>query len=141
MRVTISIVSIVIGFGLTACSAVPGDPGFAGHPLDCAVGFMHADCQPGTAGYQAIENSRAAAQAQTANDDAYCRSLGVSPGSDGYVQCRMNLDNQRMANKRAVVSAILARPTPQPPSLPQTTHCTYGGTTIGGNTSGMMTCN
>src|ERR1700737_2887294 len=36
---------------LAACSSVPGDPGFANHPLDCAMGFRHADCNPGTAGY------------------------------------------------------------------------------------------
>ena len=31
------------------------------------------------------------------NDDATCRSYGVAPGSPGYVQCRMNLENNRAA--------------------------------------------
>lgn len=36
---------------LSACSNVPNDPGFANHPLDCAMGVQHADCSPGTSGY------------------------------------------------------------------------------------------
>jgi hypothetical protein len=47
-----------------------------------------------------------AAQASMA-DDAQCASYGARPGSDAYVQCRMNLDNQRGANRRAAVGAFL----------------------------------
>jgi hypothetical protein len=35
------------------------------------------------------------ARAQAANDDAVCRSYGAAPGSQVYVQCRMNQSNQR----------------------------------------------
>src|SRR5262249_10292122 len=35
-----------------------------------------------------------------ANDDARCQSYGVSPGSPGYVQCRMNMDNLRAQNEQ-----------------------------------------
>ena len=34
---------------LCGCSSV--GPGFANHPLDCAIGVKWADCLPGTAGY------------------------------------------------------------------------------------------
>jgi hypothetical protein len=43
----------------------------------------------------------------SASDDAQCASYGAKPGSDVYVQCRMNLDNQRGANQRAAVGAFL----------------------------------
>ncbi len=35
-----------------ACSTV--GPGFANHPLDCAIGMPWADCLPGTPGYYAV---------------------------------------------------------------------------------------
>jgi hypothetical protein len=47
-----------------------------------------------------------AAEAAT-SDDAQCSSYGARPGSDAYVQCRMNLDNQRQINRRAAVGAFL----------------------------------
>jgi hypothetical protein len=47
------------------------------------------------------------AQAQAANDDAQCRSYGVEPGSQMYVQCRMNLDNQRAQLRNAVAAQIV----------------------------------
>ena len=33
------IVLLLAGAGLAACSSAPGEPGFAGHPLDCGLGF------------------------------------------------------------------------------------------------------
>jgi len=51
----------------------------------------------GCANYEAQqrrEEERARAQVRMA-DDLQCRSDGVEPGSLGYAQCRMNLDNQR----------------------------------------------
>ena len=42
-------------------------------------------------------DAAAEAQQRAANDDAQCRSNGVSPGSQGYLECRMNLDNQHAA--------------------------------------------
>ena len=35
---------------LTGC-AENGEIGFKNHPLDCALGYAHSDCLPGTAGY------------------------------------------------------------------------------------------
>ena len=52
-----------------------------------------------------------------------CRSYGFQPGSDGYGQCRMNLDNQRAqmaaaAAPRVVVPFVLPQgPTYVPPRL------------------------
>ena len=66
---------------------------------------------PGCAAYQQrqLEQAQAQAAAQAANDDAQCRSYGAERGSSVYVQCRMNLDNQRAqvaANDRAIVDSI-----------------------------------
>jgi hypothetical protein len=36
---------------------------------------------------------------RVAADDRQCQSYGVQPGSPAYVQCRMNLDNNRAAVK------------------------------------------
>jgi hypothetical protein len=30
-----------------------------------------------------------------ATDNIICQSYGVAPGTQGYIQCRMNLDNNR----------------------------------------------
>ena len=62
----------------------------------------------GCAQYEAQQRAQAAAQAkaQIASDDAQCRSYGVMPGSPGYVQCRMNLDNQH-AEAAQQATAIL----------------------------------
>jgi hypothetical protein len=43
---------------------------------------------------------QANARAVAAQDDATCRSYGASPGSAVYVQCRMNISNQRAAAER-----------------------------------------
>ena len=65
--------------------------------LHCtAVGLLSATLI-GCAEYEAQqrrEEDRARAQVRMA-DDVQCRSAGVEPGSPGYAQCRMNLDNQR----------------------------------------------
>ena len=65
--------------------------------LHCtAVGLLSATLI-GCANYEAQqrrEEERARAQVRMA-DDLQCRSDGVEPGSPGYAQCRMNLDNQR----------------------------------------------
>jgi len=50
----------------------------------------------GCAQYDAARqaNLAAAAPAQTAADDANCRSSGAQPGSPQYEDCRKRLDNQ-----------------------------------------------
>ena len=61
--------------------------GCANHPIDCAVGFHHGDCLPGTAGYD-DPNKFAAA------DDKQCQSYGLKPGSQPYADCRIQLSGQ-----------------------------------------------
>jgi len=61
--------------------------GCANHPLDCAVGFTHADCLPGTAGYQDADKFGDA-------DDKQCKSYGLQPGSGAYSDCRIKLSAQ-----------------------------------------------
>jgi hypothetical protein len=63
------------------------------------------------AGCAEYEQQQAAAQA--ASDDAQCRSYGAAPGSQAYIQCRMNIDNQRAQMRAAFIGAVLA-PRQQP---------------------------
>jgi hypothetical protein len=80
---------------LSGCSKVRDDPGFAHHPFDCRLGIPHDDCLPGTAGYRGDAQQQAAAQQRATNEDAQCRSYGIPPESPGYIQCRINVYNQR----------------------------------------------
>ena len=70
--------------------------GCANHPLDCATGFIAwDDCLPGTKGYeirqQSLKNLSDARAGKDSMDDAKCRSYGAEPGSDAYVNCRVQL--------------------------------------------------
>lgn len=47
--------------------------------------------------------------AEAAGDDATCRSYGTAPGSPNYVQCRMNLENNRAQLRATAVGAMLRR--------------------------------
>jgi primosomal replication protein N len=72
------------------------------------AGSLLAGCAQYEAQQQAQANAQA--QAQAAGDDAQCQSYGVMPGSPGYVQCRMNLDNQRAAafqQRQAILGAYI----------------------------------
>jgi hypothetical protein len=59
----------------------------ANHPVDCAVGFHHADCLPGTAGYDSPDKFSVV-------DDKQCQSYGLKPGTDAYANCRIKLSGQ-----------------------------------------------
>jgi len=61
--------------------------GCANHPIDCAVGFHHADCLPGTAGYDDPDKF-------AATDDNACQSYGLKPGTTEYADCRIKLRGQ-----------------------------------------------
>jgi hypothetical protein len=81
---------------------------------DCVFGIRSDGCAPGTVGYQQAQEAQAQAAAAVANDDARCRSYGVEPGSPGYAQCRMNMDNLRAQDeqqRRALaVQYLMAHP-------------------------------
>lgn len=69
---------------------------------------------PGCAAYEQQQAEQRQYQQMAADQaaDAKCRSYGTAPGSPGYVQCRMNLDNQAAADeqqRRAIGAAILLR--------------------------------
>jgi hypothetical protein len=74
----------LIGFALASVLLLGG---CANHPMDCAVGFHHADCLPGTAGYDNPDKFSAA-------DDKQCRSYGLVPGTSDYANCRVKLATQ-----------------------------------------------
>ena len=81
-------------------------------------------------GYRERFEAARQAQQQAINDadDSQCRQYGAKPGSDAYVACRMNLNNNRQAADEAQREAWLgvaqagskmmtASPSaPQPPS-------------------------
>ncbi|MCL5229713.1 hypothetical protein [Pseudomonas nunensis] len=82
--------------------------GCANHPLDCATGLIAwDDCLPGTKGYVIRQESLknlAAAEGQKANsDDAECQSFGAQPGTDTYVNCRIQL--KKIASDQQTESA------------------------------------
>jgi len=61
--------------------------GCANHPVDCAMGFHHSDCLPGTAGY---DNPDKFADV----DDKQCKSYGLTYGTPEYADCRLRLSAQ-----------------------------------------------
>jgi hypothetical protein len=56
---------------------------------------------PGCARYDAqLEREALDATAAVAiNDDEFCRSNGVKPGTPSYVDCRLNLSTQRATQR------------------------------------------
>jgi hypothetical protein len=66
--------------------------GCANHPIDCAVGFYHRDCLPGTAGY---DDPAKFAEA----DDKQCKSYGLEFGTQPYATCRMELTAQHQGQE------------------------------------------
>lgn len=63
----------------------------------------------GCAQYEAQQQAQAQAQAeaQAASDDAQCQSYGAAPGSPPYIQCRMNLDNQRASMRQMIAGQLV----------------------------------
>lgn len=52
----------------------------------------------------------ASQQQIAANDDATCQSYGAVPGSNAYIQCRMQRDGIRQQGAEARRTAILSEP-------------------------------
>jgi hypothetical protein len=123
--------------------------GCANHPLDCSMGVARDDCLPGTNGYanrqENLNNLAAAKELQAGRDDAQCQSYGATPGSDAYVNCRVQLDKtatdlqaQAEKERRQNIVKMLnsqsqqyQQQAPQPYVMPKQTHCTstaYGQT-------------
>jgi hypothetical protein len=84
---------------------------------DCIFGIPdgYGDCAPGTAGYSQQQQAQAQTAAVAANDDAQCKSYGAVPGSQDYIQCRMNRDNQRAQMRAAVASQLVGQMMAPPP--------------------------
>lgn len=120
--------------------------GCANHPLDCSMGVARDDCLPGTNGYanrqERLNDLAAAKELQAAKDDAQCQSYGATPGSDAYLNCRVQLDKaatdlqaqaekERRQNIMKMLNSQSQQPAPQPYVIPKQTHCTstaYGQT-------------
>jgi len=127
--------------------------GCANHPLDCATGLIAwDDCLPGTKGYairqESLRNLALAEGHQANSDDSECQSFGALPGTDTYVNCRIQLkkiaadgQTQTADQKQRAIQAFLLNlqnqqkayvpPTQQPAVLPKQAHCTstvYGQT-------------
>ncbi|WP_421556163.1 hypothetical protein [Pseudomonas kitaguniensis] len=93
--------------------------GCANHPLDCATGLVAwDDCLPGTKGYairqESMANLAATKAQQASSDDAQCQSYGAKPGSDAYVNCRVQLNrttteqqSQQSAQRQQAIQTML----------------------------------
>ena len=73
------------------------------HPIDCAVGFYHADCLPGTAGYEDTNDFAAV-------DDKQCRSYGLAFGTPEYANCRLQLAGMRRGVEPNVGVGVVVTP-------------------------------
>jgi hypothetical protein len=123
--------------------------GCVNHPVDCSIGIEWDDCLPDTKGYanrQESLNTLAAEKAlQAVKDDTQCQSYGATPGSDAYVNCRVQLDKagtnqlakaeserrQRIVQMLNSQSQQYKQIAPQPYVIPKQTHCdsmAYGQT-------------
>lgn len=49
-----------------------------------------------------------AAERHARQDDTYCQGLGAKPGTQLYVQCRLQADNNRSARYQAAAQAQMA---------------------------------
>lgn len=79
-------VAVLIALLLTGCANRPGD---------CAMGMALDVCLPGTNGYNnrqaQLSKAQQAYEYKGAADDQQCQSYGAKPGSDAYVNCRVQL--------------------------------------------------
>lgn len=116
--------------------------GCANHPVDCSMGIKWNDCHPDTNGFanrqENLKNLAVAKELQAAKDDAQCRSYGATPGSDAYVNCRVQLEKsateklaqtenerrQRIAQMLNSQSQQYQQPAPQSYVMPKQTNCT-----------------
>lgn len=80
---------------IAATSLVAVVAGCAHHPVDCAVGFYHADCLPGTAGYSDPGDF-------ASEDDKNCKSYGLAFGTPEYAACRVQFTQQHRSPEPTV---------------------------------------
>jgi len=73
-----------------------------------AIGLMLGSCAQWQAEQELRQRQQAQAEAATiaAHDDAQCRSHGA-PGSQSYIQCRMNVDNQRAQMRQMIAGQFV----------------------------------
>jgi hypothetical protein len=58
---------------------------------------------------------------------AEIQSYGAAPGSQAYIQCRMNFDNQRAQMRAALASQLIGRMNPPPPQTLNVNVCNVPG--------------
>jgi hypothetical protein len=73
--------------------ASPLIAGCAGHSFDCAIGEVHSDCAPGTAGHEKRVQLEQETKTISAIDDARCRSYARDTQS--YLECRRRMAEHR----------------------------------------------
>jgi hypothetical protein len=49
-------------------------------------------------------NAREAADRRNEEGDRFCKSIGAQPGTPSYVDCRLRVEEQFQANRRAVIA-------------------------------------
>jgi hypothetical protein len=74
-----------------------------------AIGLMLGSCAQWQAEQELRQREQAQSEAATiaAHDDAQCRSHGAGPGSQSYIQCRMNLDNRRAQMRQMIAGQFV----------------------------------
>jgi hypothetical protein len=132
MRV-LALLGLVLVWPLVGCQAMDDlPPGY----------FFPTPFTPTKQGLAAIKAEWAV------KDDETCRGYGAKPGTDIYIQCRMNLQQNRDAGDNALAAAAAGAPVinnPVPSSnapvlqntLPRQTRCQ----TIGVGTTMQTVCN
>ena len=68
---------------------------------------MLGSCAQWQAEQELRQSQQAQAAATAANDDAQCQSYGAAPGSQSYIQCRMNLDNRRAQMRQMIAGQFV----------------------------------
>lgn len=120
----VGVVSLALASSLISGCADNGEFGFNNHPLDCAQGYVHNDCLPGTAGYD-----RGVGSGMTDQQMSAYRSQQILQQVQQQVQQQVEVQ----AQQRQL-------------SMPQTTNCRQVGnsfhcTTFGNQQSTMQTTN
>ena len=70
---------------------------------------MLGSCAQWQAEQELRQSQQAQAAATAANDDTQCQSYGAAPGSQSYIQCRMNLDSQRAQMQQMIAGRLLGQ--------------------------------
>ena len=73
---------------------------------------------------------------QRAYDDRICKGYGFEAGTDGYANCRMQMNMERQAREREAWSALSRSLN----NMPKSTYCSSTGTVLGSTVTSNTYC-